>query len=101
MQLNLHGNSFYTDFLNKIQQGCSVIYFDYIFIFICRQHYGDKHPTYADSLVDYGFYLLNVDSVNSAVKIYQVCETLFVFANSRKTFQTFIFVTGIVGLKTT
>ena len=37
-----------------------------------RQHFGDQHPTYADSLVDYGFYLLNVDSVNSAVKIYQV-----------------------------
>ena len=97
MQLNLHGNSFYADFLNKIQRGCSVIYFDHISIFLCRQHYGDKHPTYADSLVDYGFYLLNVDSVNSAVKIYQVqCETLFV--ESRKTFQTLIFVIRVVDL---
>ncbi|XP_028396719.1 amyloid protein-binding protein 2-like [Dendronephthya gigantea] len=38
---------------------------------LARQHFGEQHPTYADCLVDYGFYLLNVDSVNSAVKIYQ------------------------------
>ncbi|CAB3979333.1 amyloid -binding 2 [Paramuricea clavata] len=38
---------------------------------LAKQHFGDQHRTYADSLVDYGFYLLNVDSVDSAVKIYQ------------------------------
>ena len=59
---------------------CTILWVDLwtINLYICRQHYGDQHPIYADSLVDYGFYLLNVDSVNSAVKIYQVCATLIV-----------------------
>lgn len=30
----------------------------------------DRHPCYADSLIDYGFYLLNFDSISLSVQIY-------------------------------
>ena len=31
---------------------------------------------YSDALLDYGFYLLNVDSITAAVQVYQVGEIL-------------------------
>lgn len=37
-----------------------------------REKFGVHHPVYADALLDYGFYLLNVDSITAAVKVYQV-----------------------------
>lgn len=37
-----------------------------------REHFGKRHPKYADTLQDYGFYLLNVDSVAASVKVYQM-----------------------------
>jgi hypothetical protein len=33
--------------------------------------YGENHPKYADCLVDYGFYLLNVDGVAKSVQAYE------------------------------
>ncbi|GAB1602277.1 amyloid protein-binding protein 2-like [Argonauta hians] len=36
------------------------------------EHFGRRHPIYADTLQDYGFYLLNVDSVAASVKVYQM-----------------------------
>ncbi|KAK3600300.1 hypothetical protein CHS0354_027144 [Potamilus streckersoni] len=36
-----------------------------------RDCFGLKHPKYSDALLDYGFYLLNVDSVNAAIQVYQ------------------------------
>ncbi|CAI9741525.1 protein-binding 2 [Octopus vulgaris] len=36
------------------------------------EHFGQRHPKYADTLQDYGFYLLNVDSVAASVKVYQM-----------------------------
>lgn len=38
----------------------------------CRQHFGCDHPKYADTLIDYGYYLLNVDAINLSVKVYKV-----------------------------
>lgn len=38
----------------------------------CREHFGAKHPKYSDTLLDYGFYLLNVDNICQSVAIYQV-----------------------------
>ncbi|XP_062578908.1 amyloid protein-binding protein 2-like [Saccostrea cucullata] len=37
-----------------------------------REKFGDKHPKYSDALLDYGFYLLNVDSITAAVQVYQM-----------------------------
>ncbi|XP_050408973.1 amyloid protein-binding protein 2 [Patella vulgata] len=37
-----------------------------------REHFGCKHPKYSDSLLDYGFFLLNVDSIPAAVHVYQM-----------------------------
>ncbi|XP_076107447.1 amyloid protein-binding protein 2-like [Mytilus galloprovincialis] len=41
-------------------------------VLFAREKFGIRHPTYADALLDYGFYLLNVDSITSAVKVYQI-----------------------------
>ncbi|XP_038845838.1 amyloid protein-binding protein 2-like isoform X2 [Salvelinus namaycush] len=35
------------------------------------EHFGHKHPKYSDTLLDYGFYLLNVDNICQSVAIYQ------------------------------
>lgn len=32
----------------------------------------DNHPCYSDSLMDYGYYLLNYDSIQESVKVYEV-----------------------------
>ena len=37
-----------------------------------REKFGNKHPKHADTLLDYGFYLLNSDCVVPAVQVYQV-----------------------------
>lgn len=42
------------------------------FLFCFRQHFGCDHPKYADTLIDYGYYLLNVDAINLSVKVYKV-----------------------------
>jgi len=36
-----------------------------------REHFGVKHQKFSDALIDYGFYLLNVDLICQAVKVYQ------------------------------
>jgi len=38
---------------------------------ISKTVYGDSHIKYADSLVDYGFYLLNVDCITASMQVYQ------------------------------
>uniref|UniRef100_A0A673KP53 Amyloid protein-binding protein 2-like n=1 Tax=Sinocyclocheilus rhinocerous TaxID=307959 RepID=A0A673KP53_9TELE len=40
-------------------------------VFLAREHFGHKHPKYSDTLLDYGFYLLNVDNICQSVAIYQ------------------------------
>uniref|UniRef100_A0A7N6BC62 Amyloid protein-binding protein 2 n=1 Tax=Anabas testudineus TaxID=64144 RepID=A0A7N6BC62_ANATE len=40
-------------------------------VFLAREHFGLKHPKYSDTLLDYGFYLLNVDNICQSVAIYQ------------------------------
>lgn len=35
-----------------------------------RSIYGSHHQKYADALLDYGFYLLNVDAITSSVEVY-------------------------------
>lgn len=41
-----------------------------------REHFGHKHPKYSDTLLDYGFYLLNVDNICQSVAIYQVSRVI-------------------------
>lgn len=41
-------------------------------VMIATEVFGDKHPKYADTLIDYGFYLLNVDAISQGVQVYQV-----------------------------
>lgn len=31
----------------------------------------DGHPHFSDTLIDYGFYLLNFDSIQESVKVYE------------------------------
>lgn len=38
---------------------------------ISKTVYGDSHLKYADSLIDYGFYLLNVDCITASMQVYQ------------------------------
>ena len=38
---------------------------------LARSGYGESPPKYADCLVDYGFYLLNVDCITASMKVYQ------------------------------
>ncbi|CAH3019390.1 unnamed protein product [Porites evermanni] len=40
-------------------------------MFLAKQHFGCNHPKYADTLIDYGYYLLNVDAINLSVKVYR------------------------------
>lgn len=45
-------------------------------VYLARETFGLKHPKYSDALIDYGFYLLNVDSIAHSVKIYKVIINL-------------------------
>ncbi|XP_031555036.1 amyloid protein-binding protein 2-like [Actinia tenebrosa] len=38
---------------------------------LARLYFGEEHPKFADTLVDYGFYLLNVDSIHMSVQVYK------------------------------
>ena len=38
---------------------------------LAREVFGTSHPKYADCLVDYGFYLLNVDSIRKSLQAYR------------------------------
>lgn len=42
-----------------------------MFCALCRDHFGVKHHRYSDALLEYGFYLLNVDYISQAVQVYQ------------------------------
>ena len=41
-------------------------------VVIASEVFGDQHPKYADTLIDYGFYLLSVDAISQGVQVYQV-----------------------------
>ncbi|XP_059052071.1 amyloid protein-binding protein 2 [Achroia grisella] len=38
---------------------------------LARAHFGPHHPRYAAALLDYGFYLLNIDSITHSVAVYE------------------------------
>ncbi|XP_050684805.1 amyloid protein-binding protein 2 isoform X2 [Leptidea sinapis] len=38
---------------------------------LARRTFGPHHPRYASALLDYGFYLLNVDSITHSVAVYE------------------------------
>jgi hypothetical protein len=40
-------------------------------VYLAKEVFGTTHPKYADCLVDYGFYLLNVDSIRKSLQAYQ------------------------------
>ncbi|XP_067034677.1 amyloid protein-binding protein 2-like [Acropora muricata] len=40
-------------------------------MFLAKKHFGCDHPKYADTLIDYGYYLLNVDAIHLSVKVYK------------------------------
>ncbi|CAK1551353.1 unnamed protein product [Leptosia nina] len=42
---------------------------------LARQAFGPHHPRYADALLDYGFYLLNIDSITHSVQVYEEALT--------------------------
>jgi len=45
-------------------------------VYISRDFYGSKSVKYADALLDYGYFLINRDSVHQAVAVYSVCVYL-------------------------
>lgn len=51
---------------------------------IAKHAFGEKHQKYADTLIDYGFFLLNVDSINRCVNVYKEALSIKqrVFGNS-------------------
>jgi len=44
----------------------------YVCLCLCSEGFGTKHHRYSDALLDYGFFLLNIDSICQAVKVYQM-----------------------------
>jgi len=40
-------------------------------VYLARDIYGPEHPKFADTLLDYGFYLLNNDCIKQSVAIYE------------------------------
>lgn len=40
-------------------------------VVLCKNEYGPLHAKYADCLLDYGFYLLNVDSISQGMQVYE------------------------------
>ena len=34
--------------------------------------FGNEHPKYADTLIDYGSYLISVEAISQGVEVYQV-----------------------------
>ncbi|KAF7990452.1 hypothetical protein HCN44_000257 [Aphidius gifuensis] len=40
-------------------------------VYLSREIFGTEHPKYCDVLIDYGFYLLNYDSIKNSVSVYQ------------------------------
>lgn len=44
------------------------------FILPYRNTFGTHHNVYADALLDKGFFLLNVDSINQSVEVYMVMK---------------------------
>lgn len=52
-------------------------------LYLAREIFDTNHPKYSDVLVDYAFYLLNYDCVESSVTVYKVLILyLFVFKQS-------------------
>jgi len=43
---------------------------------IAWEDFGKNHPKFADALIDYGFYLLNVDCIAQAVVVYQLALSI-------------------------
>lgn len=41
-------------------------------VYLAHESFGQQHPRYADALRDYGFFLLNSDSMKDSVTVYQV-----------------------------
>lgn len=54
-------------------------------VYLAKEMYDDNdHPKYSDVLIDYGFYLLNSDSIVNSVAVYKVnSETILFFSLSR------------------
>ncbi|KAG8231737.1 hypothetical protein J437_LFUL012015 [Ladona fulva] len=40
-------------------------------VYVSREVFGSGHPKYSDCLLDYGFYLLNFDSIAHSVQVYK------------------------------
>jgi len=54
-------------------------------IYLAREIFDTDHPKYSDVLIDYGFFLLNFDSISNSVTIYKV----YIFRRFLQVFVTF------------
>lgn len=41
-------------------------------VYLAREVFDTDHPKYCDVLIDYGFYLLNYDSIVNSVSVFKV-----------------------------
>lgn len=48
-------------------------------VYLAREIFDTDHPKYSDVLIDYGFYLLNYDSIINSVSVYKVFISEYIF----------------------
>lgn len=51
-------------------------------VYLAREIFDTDHPKYSDVLIDYGFYLLNYDSIINSVSVYKVFISEYIFHES-------------------
>lgn len=59
-------------------------------VYLAREIFDTDHPKYSDVLIDYGFYLLNYDSIINSVSVYKVFISKYIFftnLHNRKLFE--------------
>jgi len=64
-------------------------------VYLAREVFDTDHPKYSDVLIDYGFFLLNYDSIINSVSVYKVflfkCLSQIFIIIYRNNYNTFYF----------
>ena len=59
-------------------------------LLLAKETFGVEHVKYADCLVNYGFYLLNVDRISKSVEVYRNARDIRLNCFGKKNLQVFI-----------
>ena len=60
-------------------------------LLLTKATFGAEHVKYADCLVNYGFYLLNVDRISTSVDVYRTARDIRLNCFGKKNLQVFLF----------